>query len=209
MSPLTPAQFQAVTGASDAVMARLRAYADLLEKWQKRINLIGKGTLSDPWRRHFLDSAQLLSLIPKDARVLIDLGSGAGFPGLVLAAMGDFDVRLVDSDTRKGVFLREAARAMGVRVAVHTGRIETMAPIPADVITSRALASLSELLALALPFAGPATVCLFPKGKGAEDELTAARKEWTMAVASTPSATDPAGVILSISALARQSKSDP
>lgn len=209
MTPMTPQQFQAETGVSDAVLARLEIHADLLRKWQKRINLVGSGTLADLWRRHFLDSAQLLALIPKGARVLVDLGSGAGFPGLVLAAIGDFEVHLIDSDARKGVFLREAARAMGLRVTVHTGRIEAMAPIRADVVTSRALAPLTDLLALALAFTGPETVCLIPKGKGAQDELTAAGKEWTMAATATPSATDPAGVLLSLSGLARQTKPDP
>lgn len=200
MTPLTPANFQAETGIDDAAMARLTTYLALLERWQKKINLVGKGTLADPWRRHFLDSAQLAPMLPDGARVLVDLGSGAGFPGLVLAAMTDLDVHLIDSDTRKGVFMREAARAMGISVTVHTARLETVAPIGADVITSRALAPLSALLTYAQPFRKTGTTCLFLKGKSTEDELTAAGKEWTMTVSTTPSRTDPAAHVVKISA---------
>lgn len=181
-------------------MERLATYLATLETWQKKINLVGKGTLTDPWRRHFLDSAQLLPLLPPDARVLVDLGSGAGFPGLVLAAMTDLEVHLIDSDTRKGVFLREAARAMGVAAHVHTGRIETVDPVPADVITSRALAPLDRLLSYAHPFRKAGTTCLFLKGKTVEDELTVAAKEWTMSAVTIPSRTDPAARIVEISA---------
>lgn len=198
-SPMTPAQFKAQTDVSDAVMTRLEAYAALLEKWQKRINLVSKSTLADKWRRHFLDSAQLAPLIPSTAKTLVDLGSGAGFPGLVLAAMMDVDVHLVDSDTRKGVFMREAARAMGISATVHTGRIESIDPIAADVVTSRALAPLSSLLSYAQPFRKAGTTCLFLKGKSSEDELTDARKEWTMTAKISPSATDSLGVIIQLS----------
>lgn len=196
--PLTAADVQDVCGCSDAVRERLEAYAALLDKWQKKINLVGKGTLADPWRRHFLDSAQLLPLIPAGAKTLVDLGAGAGFPGLVLAALTDLDVHLIDSDTRKGVFMREAARAMGVRATVHTGRIEAVAPFPADVITSRALAALGDLLTYAQPFRKAGTTCLFLKGKTGEDELTAAGEEWTMTTDIISSQTDEAGMILRI-----------
>ena len=198
--PLTAADFQVIMTASDAIMDRLTAYADLLVKWQKKINLVGKGTLTDPWRRHFLDSAQLLPLLPEGSKTVVDLGAGAGFPGLVLAAMTDLDVHLIDSDTRKGVFMREAARTMGVRATVHTGRIEEiMQSLAADVITSRALAPLTDLLSYAQPFRKAGTTCLFLKGKSSDDELTAAREEWTMVCDTVTSVTDEAGVVLRIS----------
>ena len=140
--------------------------------------------------------AQLALLIPADARVVVDLGAGAGFPGLVLAAMTDLEVHLIDSDARKGVFMREVSRAMAVNATVHTGRIEDMEPIKADVVTSRALAPLEKLLGYAQPFGKAGTTYLFLKGKGAQDELTAAGKEWTMKISSTVSRSDPSGAVV-------------
>ena len=194
-----PADFQADTNCTDEQLARLRAYAALVEKWQPKINLIGPKTLPDLWFRHFLDSAQLLRLIPPAARVLVDLGSGAGFPGLVLAAMSELEVHLVDSDQRKAVFLREAARAMGVKAKVHDKRIESVDSFAADVITSRALAPLQDLLSFSTKFSTDGTICLFLKGKKAEDELTAAAKEWTMTADSSASRTDDQASILRLS----------
>ena len=107
-------------------MGRFEAYAALIVKWQKAINLVGPKTLADIWRRHFLDSAQLWSLIPPGARILVDLGSGAGLPGLVLALLGFPEVHLVESDRRKAVFLRESARELGLKVTVHAARAEAV-----------------------------------------------------------------------------------
>jgi 16S rRNA (guanine527-N7)-methyltransferase len=204
---LGPADVQAVIGFDDAARRRLETYAALLEKWQKKINLVGKATLDDPWRRHFLDSAQLFPLIPENAATLMDLGSGAGFPGLVLAALRpELTVTLIDSDARKGVFLREAAREMGVPVTVLTGRIEAATPMPADVVTSRALAPLATLLSYAHPFRKAGTTCLFLKGKRVQDELTAAREEWTMSASVTPSLSDPQGAIVRITDFSRRAE---
>jgi len=213
MTPLTAQEFQRITGASGHVLARLQAYADLLVKWQAKINLIGGATVADLWRRHMLDSAQLVPLLPADATI-VDLGSGAGFPGLVLAAMGDKEggchVRLIESDARKCAFLAEAARVMEAigKVTIHNERIEAAAPIAAaaavDVVTARALAPLDELLGYAQPFLKPSTTCLFPKGKTADDELTVAAKNWTMTVTEIPSLSDPSGTILKLEAVARR-----
>ncbi|MGB1548687.1 MAG: 16S rRNA (guanine(527)-N(7))-methyltransferase RsmG, partial [Alphaproteobacteria bacterium] len=153
-------------------------------------------SLADPWRRHFLDSAQLFPLLPKDTRSLVDLGSGAGFPGLVLGVLGVPEVHLVESDGRKCAFLREVARETGVSATIHIGRIEDLSPWPADVVTARALAPLDSLLSLALPFLDLGAAGLFLKGKSVFEELTEAKKSWKMAIKQFPSQSDPDGVIL-------------
>lgn len=202
----SPESFAAATGVSRETLARLEAYAALLLRWQARINLIGPDTIPQLWSRHMLDSAQLWPLIPPAVRQqgpLVDLGSGAGFPGLVLAIMGHADVHLVDSDARKGIFLREAARITGTTVTIHTSRIEALAAFPAAVITARACAPLVRLLDHAEKFIGPETECLFLKGRMAAEELTAARTCWTLEPSWQQSRTDPSGSILSLRGLAR------
>jgi 16S rRNA (guanine527-N7)-methyltransferase len=200
---MTPQDFQATLAVSDSVLDRLTAYADLLVKWQARINLVGPDTLPDLWRRHLLDSAQLFARLPPAATRLADLGSGAGFPGLVLAIMGAPDVHLVESDTRKCVFMREVARVAEVTVTVHTARIEKVPSLQADVVTSRALAPLDRLLTLAHPHLVDGGKCLFLKGRAADDELTAARKEWIITVDRAPSLSDPSGIILEVGDIRR------
>ncbi len=202
--PLTPAAFQEQTGASDEVLARLEALVAILLKWQARINLIGRGTVADVWRRHILDSAQLAPLLPATAKTVVDLGSGAGFPGLVLAILGIRGIHLVESDGRKCAFLREAARITGAGVEVHGVRAEALVLGEADAITARALASLSDLLDIASPFIGPHTTCVFPKGKAAEQELTVSQKTWMMTVNRFKSVTDPEGTILKLEDISRR-----
>ncbi len=190
---------------------RLEAYAALLAKWNRSINLVSRASLRDLWRRHMLDSAQLLPLLPTvpavRRRVIVDLGSGAGFPGMVLALMGAGEVHLVESDRRKAVFLREVARETGCDLQVHDCRIEDLSPPPTDVVTARACAPLAELLAYAEGFPGPAPgtrpCCLFLKGKRVGEELTEARKRWRIEVDSIPSRSDPSGTILRIGLLDR------
>ena len=201
---LTPAGFAALTGVSRETLGQLEAYADLLKRWSGRINLVSHNTLGDLWRRHFLDSAQLLPFIPNKARSLVDLGSGAGFPGLVLAILGVPGIELIESDARKGVFLREAARIANASVKIVDSRIETVKPHMADVVTARACAPLDKLLPLAQRFIGPNTLCLFLKGEHAEEELTAARRGWRMSVARHPSRADPRGVILKLEQIIRE-----
>jgi len=201
---LTPAAFQARAGVSDDTLARLAALVELLIKWQARINLIGRGTVADIWRRHVLDSAQLAPLLPATARTVVDLGSGAGFPGLVLAILGVGGVHLVESDGRKCAFLREAARLTGAAVAIHAARAEALAPLAADVVTARALAPLPDLLDLAEKFIRPHTICVFPKGRAAEQELTESQKTWMMTVRRIASVTDPQGTILKLEDISRR-----
>ncbi len=182
---MTPEEFQVATTVSRETLARLRTYEALLRKWQPAINLVSKSSLDDLWRRHFLDSAQLRRFVPPGARTLVDLGSGAGFPGLVLAALGMPGVHLVDSDARKCAFLREAA------------------PFIADLVTARALAPLSDLLDLGERFIGPHTICLFLKGKGVDEELTGVREKWNMTITREISASDPSGTILRLEHIRR------
>lgn len=143
-----------------------------------------------------LDSAQIWPHISKDTETLIDFGSGAGFPGLVLAIMGIPDVHLVESNAKKCAFLREVARVTNVSVTVHNERIENLTPWKADVITARALAPLSILVGYAEPYLAPNTICVFLKGRGVDEELTQLRKMWNIREEQYPSISDPEGVIL-------------
>jgi 16S rRNA (guanine527-N7)-methyltransferase len=206
--PLGPEGFAATTGVSRETMARLEAYAELLVAWSGRINLIGRTTLDDLWRRHFLDSAQLLPLLPDRTQSLVDLGAGAGFPGLVLAILGVVGVELVEADSRKAAFLREAARITGADIVVRGCRIEAVAPHSVDVLTARGCAPLERLLPLGERFIGPATTCLFLKGARAAEELTAVRKAWTMTVSCHPSRADPGGTILRLQQVVREPRRD-
>ncbi|MCG5241934.1 16S rRNA (guanine(527)-N(7))-methyltransferase RsmG [Azospirillum doebereinerae] len=203
MNQFDATAFQEATGVSRETLERLSAYEVLLRKWQPKINLVGPSTLPDLWRRHFLDSAQLFPLLPDATRVLVDLGSGAGFPGLVLAILGVPEVHLIESDSRKAVFLREAARAAGVTVTVHNKRIETVTGIEADVVTARALAPLADLLGWSFPFLGSRGTALFLKGQALDDELTAVAGGWTLRSERFDSRSDPTGTILRVSDLDR------
>ena len=196
-------QAQEMLGFSDQVADRLQAYADLLVKWQARINLVGPDTIASLWHRHIVDSAQLFPHLPQTVHRLMDIGSGAGFPGLVLAVMGVPDVHLVESDSRKCAFLREVARVTETNVTIHNRRIEQCPPMQAQVVTARALAPLEKLLTWAEPHLLPEGHCLFLKGKGAEDELTQAGKEWDIKVQRIPSLTDAQAMILKVSEVRR------
>ena len=195
-APLDAAGFAALVAVSRETLGKLEAYLDLLQQWQKAINLVGKSTLDDAWRRHVLDSAQLFRHLPKGPARLADIGSGAGLPGLVLAIMGAAEVHLVEADRRKAQFLREAARQLQLgNVRVHAARIESL-DLAVDVVTARALAPLSELLSLAAPLLAPGGRLLLLKGRNVEAELTAAGKHWTMRVAVEPSLADLRGRVL-------------
>lgn len=202
-----PAEFAAAANVSRETVDRLTAYADLLMKWQRRINLVSATTLGDLWRRHMLDSAQLLALLPAGAQSVVDLGSGAGFPGLVLAILGVPEVHLIESDQRKCIFLAEAARAAGLTAGanpvIHNRRIETITGLNADAVTARACAPLDQLLSYAQKFLWHDGKALFLKGAAVEEELTAAHKNWTMELERFPSASDPTGCILRIGQVRR------
>ncbi len=210
MSPqesiLTPDDFAAATGVSRETLERFRTYATLLEKWQTSVNLVSTASLADVWRRHLLDSAQLFRYVPADCRRLLDLGSGAGFPGMVLAIMGVQGVELVESDQKKALFLREAARETKTNVTVHARRIEDMAPDAADVVTARALAPLKRLLPLAKRFAEPHTMCLFLKGADVKRELADAAGDWHLWYTSHTSMSDSCATILKINKLWQETR---
>ena len=187
-----------------AVRARLHVYLDLLVRWNTRINLVANGEVPHLWRRHVEDSLQLLEFMPSSGEgPAIDLGSGGGFPGLVLAIASARPFHLIESDRRKAAFLLEAVRETRAPAMVHNSRIELVQLPPAALITARALASLDTLLGLAAPLLAPNGICLFPKGRYVEDELTIAARQWHMNVAQAPSRTDPAGTILIISEVRR------
>lgn len=183
--------------------ARLDAFAALLLRWNSRINLVSRGDEADISSRHIDDSLQLLNLIPSGTQRAIDLGSGAGFPGLVLAIATRIPFDLVESDQRKCAFLREAARATQAPAKVHATRIEAANLEPATLITARALAPLKTLLGLAAPLLAKGGVCIFPKGESADREIEEASAAWTMRIERIISRTDRSGVILRISEVTR------
>lgn len=171
-------------GLDGTALSGFDRYAALLRDWQSRMNLVAPSTLDAVWWRHFWDSAQLLDHIPPEARSLADLGSGAGFPGLVLALLlrgrPGFSVTLVEATQKKCRFLETVAAATAAPVRVVWGRAEAMTGPKADAVTARAVAPLHELLGLARPFAKKDTIALFLKGRSWEDELTAALRGWNL-----------------------------
>ncbi len=215
MEKMTAEGFADAHNVSRETLSRLTRYLDLLKKWNPAINLVSPKSLQDPWRRHVLDSAQLFPLIvtnrnalapekepgSPDIPKLLDMGSGAGFPGMVLAILGTAEVHLVESDTRKCVFLREVARETGTEVHIHNSRLEDMASFDVGIVTARALAPLEKLLELASPYFEKATapgLGLFLKGQSLDQELTDSTKLWDFAYQRYPSQTDPAGSILQV-----------
>ena len=195
-----PEDFARAAGVSAEILRKLRIYDEVLVDWNTRHNLISRSTVADRWRRHFLDSAQIHAALAPGAKTLVDLGSGAGFPGLVLAALGEpggLQVTLVESIKKKAVFLSTAIEAMGLRhVAVIPERLESVRLSKPDAITARALASLPKLLDYAHEIAGQNTVCYFLKGQDVGAELTEATKYWNIEVDQLPSLTAPEARLL-------------
>jgi len=208
-----PQDFAAEYDVSRETMERLAAYDATLVDWSSRHNLIARSTINDRWERHYRDSAQLFALLPNDARTLVDLGSGAGFPGLVLAAMGaarGLKVILVESIGKKAAFLQAAIDAMRLGNArVIPQRIESITVSPPDVVTARALAQLDKLLGYAAEFTNEKTRLIFPKGQDVEAELTEAAKSWHMKVEKRPSVTSPGSTILIIRELRPKDRRQP
>jgi 16S rRNA (guanine527-N7)-methyltransferase len=183
------------------------AYLGRLFKWQKVVNLVSPSTLPEAWTRHIADSAQLAALAPA-ATSWIDLGSGAGFPGLVIAIMHrdtpGFRMHLVESNSRKCAFLRDVVRSLNLPVTVHDGRIEDIVAAldeRFDVVSARALASLTELLGLSRKLLTSGALGLFPKGQDVADELTQASKYWNITASTVVSKTDPKARIVVVEAI--------
>ena len=174
----------------------------MVARWNPTVNLVAPGDMPALRPRHIEDSLQLVPLMPAADRA-IDLGSGGGFPGLVLAIATGMHFDLIEADRRKAAFLREAARATAAPVDVHAARIEAAVIKPATIVTARALAALPRLLELAKPHLADRGVCLFMKGAGFEPELTEARRDWHMQVECIVSRTNPAARILRISEITR------
>lgn len=210
-APDTAGEFQAYFNVSRETCAYLTRYEALLKHWQRRINLVGPASLPAFWRRHASDSAQILALAAPSAKIWLDLGSGAGFPGLVVALLlagrgqNDVQVHLVESHAKKCAFLRAVVAETGAPVRVHHGRIEALRlSVPPDIICARALAPLPDLLQYAAPHFGAQTRALFHKGRNWQEELTDARQWWTFESDSHASATDPAARIVEIGGLSRK-----
>ncbi len=202
----------ALTPVSRETADRLDRFVELLLSWQQRINLIASSTEAQLWTRHVADSLQLLALAPQ-ARVWVDLGSGGGFPGLViacaLAETAGAHVHLVERSTKKAAFLREAGRVTGAPVSVHASRIEQFvasAPQTVDVVTARALAPMAKLLGQAYPLLKKGAYGLFPKGQDVDRELTEAAKYWKIQASLAVSRTDPKARIVVVRGLEPNSR---
>jgi 16S rRNA (guanine527-N7)-methyltransferase len=212
--PKPPASISGPTDFAEAfkvpreTIHMLTRYADLLAHWQKSTNLVAASTLPGLWSRHFADSAQLTTLA-QDARLWLDLGSGAGFPGLVVAILEarrpDFRMHLVESNRKKCAFLAEVVRETKAPVEIHATRIEDLGEsaqrLKPDVVSARALAPLPRLFELAAPFFGPGTRGLFLKGEEAEAEIEAARKGWEFTARLHPSLTSAKSHIVEVAGL--------
>ena len=199
--------FKGLIDISDEDFEKIEIYHALLLKWQKAINIVSGKTIDEAWHRHFIDSAQVINLIPKSVNIYADLGCGGGFPGLVIAIMRpDIDTHLVESDERKCQFMRTVARETGANVTIHTQRIETISgEFTPDFVSARALSSLENLFEYCLPWAqsNKKLKLCFMKGIKADDEIEEAQKRFFFDYTSTPSITDGCAQILSINNLSR------
>lgn len=180
----------------------LKRYVDLVAKWNPKINLISRSSLDAIWERHIHDSMQLYPLANRTGEWL-DLGSGGGFPGIVVAVMdkhtnNSFSVTLVESDARKCAFLRAAARELELSVEIVNERIENLAPQDASIVSARALTDLNGLIAFSHPHLRPNSICLFPKGRSWYEEVEAARNHWKFDYEAVSSETDPASAIIKL-----------
>lgn len=204
----TREDFAAEFAVSRETLIKLDRYAELLADWQTRMNLVGPSTLADVWERHFRDSAQLLPLLPRFGHrpAWLDIGAGAGFPGLVLATLDAGTIHLVESIAKKCRFLEAVAAELdlGTAAVIHNDRVEKISRFRADVITARACANLAQLFDWGLPFAASSTVWLLPKGASVEEELATARKRFAFEATLVPSRTDERGRILVASAVRRR-----
>lgn len=205
---MTEQAFLAARHVSRETLDLLRAYEALLRKWNPAINLVARSTLEGIWSRHFLDSAQIYDLAPPNTRSWADLGSGGGFPGLIVAILAASEgralaVTLVESDQRKAAFLMTAARELGLSLAVRAERIESLPPLQADVLSARALAPLEQLIGHAERHLSPQGVALFPKGASHAAEMKQALEKWRFSYETVRSVTDANAVIFQIKGVSR------
>ena len=198
---------------SRETLQRLEQFAALLERWNRRINLVSKESLNEIWCRHIADSAQLADVIPPYDGPLADIGSGAGFPGMVLAILGRPDVHLIESNSRKCAFLNEAARITEAPVRIHNLRLNSDGAPPAallrtEVITARAVSPLTNLLDIVCHMMYDRTCCIFPKGARVEDEIGEALRNWEFDMERVASKVEPGGVILILRHVRRRGRKD-
>lgn len=194
------------SGVSRETLNRLEQLGSFLAKWNPAINLVAKSTIGQTWDRHILDSAQLFNLSPDGAAHWVDMGSGGGFPGLVIACLAadlrpQLTVTLIESDQRKATFLRQASRDLGLHPIILSERIEAVPPQNADVLSARALAALPALLAFSARHLALNGLALFPKGGTWRQEVEQARKDWHFEMTPHPSITDPQGAVLALKAI--------
>ena len=191
---------------SRETFSKLEAFADLVRKWNPKINLVSKNSLDDLWQRHILDSVQVFELAEGEGH-WVDLGSGGGLPGIVVAILNQeaqtFQVTMVESDQRKCAFLRTAIRELSLTALVKTERIEQLDGLEADILSARALADLTQLLDFTELHLNPDGIVLFPKGQNWQSEDSDAKKVWTYALEAIESKTNPAAAILKIKDIAR------
>jgi 16S rRNA (guanine527-N7)-methyltransferase len=195
---MTEAEAKSALDVPHETLRRLEAFVEFLISENDRQNLVSRGTLAAVWERHILDSSQLLRFAPADAS-WIDLGTGAGFPGLILAALATGHFTLVEARRLRVEFLIRGAEMLGVsdRVEVLLSKVETLPARPYDVISARAFAPLDKLLRLGMPFSTSETIWILPKGRNAQSELDAARASWQGEFRIEPSLTDAdAGIIV-------------
>ena len=194
-----PESIAAMLDVSRETMRMLETYVALVETWQQRVNLVSPASLPDIWMRHIWDSAQLALHISDAAPRLVDVGSGAGFPGIVLAILTDAECHLVESDQKKAIFLSTVIRKCGLTARVHNQRVESLPCLEASIITARALAPLDRLLPLLATQLRPGTRCLFLKGAQAESELAALGNPANLAWRLHPSLTNPDSSVIDLS----------
>lgn len=182
---------------------KLEGFVELLRRWNDRINLVAPSTLLDVWTRHIADSAQLLKFAPTNARDWMDLGTGGGFPGLVVAILAaevrpDLKVVLVEADQRKAAFLREASRVTLTPVTILAQRVESVPSMQVDIVSARALASIEGLLSLAARLVRPDGAILLLKGRSVAEEVASARRKWSFSMEQTPSVGGEGGTVVRI-----------
>lgn len=193
-----------MTGVSRETLERLKTYEALVRKWTPRVNLISASTIDDLWHRHIEDSLQLLDCISEEPKTWVDLGSGGGFPGVVIAiAAPEISMTLIESDARKCAFLQTALRETGTQATVLNKRIEQAPPSSADIVSARALAALPKLIELANPHLRPGGILLAPKGANHREEVESALENWSFHCEYYPSKTNPNSSILGISGIER------
>ena len=191
---------------SRETIQKLEQFIVLVRKWTKSINLIAPSTSDNIWNRHILDSAQILKLAPKGWKNWIDIGSGGGFPGLVIAIMDENQrpMTLIESDQRKCLFLNTVRRELDLNVTICHERIETAEVKPSDILSARALAPLTELLTFSQTLLSPSGTALFPKGASYKEELDRASMDWHFDVMTHPSLTSPDSRILELSGIQKR-----